>query len=470
MSERQPIRRALVSVYDKSGLDQLAKALIDAQVEVVSTGSTAKELASHGVTVTEVSEITGFPECLDGRVKTLHPKVHAGILADRRLTSHREQLTALEVKPFDLVVCNLYPFAETVAQGGDFDECIEKIDIGGPSMVRAAAKNHPSVAVVTDGSAVLGLGNIGPEAAMPVMEGKAALFKQFADIDAWPICLASQDTEEIIRAVEMIAPGFGGINLEDIAAPRCFEIERRLRESLDIPVFHDDQHGTAIIVGAAILNGLKVVGKDIKNCKLVVSGAGAAALACLDLIVDLGFPIENIYVTDLAGVVYRGRTELMDPDKERFAQDTPYRTLTEVIPDADIFLGLSAGGVLKPEMVAKMAPNPLILALAVQVQAIGKPELGDIVRGKPPREVDMYPALQRLLPWPNDIDAAAALRIVSVLCIVLCGRVRGRNVFEHDDGIAQPLIHGEAETSVQTEPSVQIEPLIAVVCLALSLQ
>ena len=150
MSERQPIRRALVSVYDKSGLDRLAKALIDAQVEVISTGSTAKELTSHGVTVTEVSEVTGFPECLDGRVKTLHPKVHAGLLADRRLESHRDQLAALEVKPFDLVVCNLYPFSETVARGGDFDECIEKIDIGGPSMVRAAAKNHASVAVLTN--------------------------------------------------------------------------------------------------------------------------------------------------------------------------------------------------------------------------------------------------------------------------------------------------------------------------------
>jgi malate dehydrogenase (oxaloacetate-decarboxylating)(NADP+) len=154
------------------------------------------------------------------------------------------------------------------------------------------------------------------------------------------------------------------VNLEDIKAPECFYIERKLRERMKIPVFHDDQHGTAIIVGAAILNGLKVVAKDLKKCKLVVSGAGAAALACLDLIVDLGFPIENIYVTDLAGVVYKGRTELMDPDKERFAQDTPARSLSEIIPDADIFLGLSAGGVLKPEMVAKMAPNPLILALA----------------------------------------------------------------------------------------------------------
>ena len=172
------------------------------------------------------------------------------------------------------------------------------------------------------------------------------------------------DPDKLVDIIASLEPTFGGINLEDIKAPECFYIERKLRERMKIPVFHDDQHGTAIIVGAAIINGLKVVGKDIKNCKLVVSGAGAAALACLDLIVDLGFPIENIYVTDLAGVVYKGRLELMDPDKERFAQDTPHRSLAEVIPGADIFLGLSAGGVLKQDMVANMAPNPLILALA----------------------------------------------------------------------------------------------------------
>jgi malate dehydrogenase (oxaloacetate-decarboxylating)(NADP+) len=196
------------------------------------------------------------------------------------------------------------------------------------------------------------------------MEGKAVLFKKFAGIDVFDIEVNENDPDKLIDVIAALEPTFGGVNLEDIKAPECFYIERKLRERMKIPVFHDDQHGTAIIVGAAILNGLKVVNKDLKKCKLVVSGAGAAALACLDLIVDLGFPIENIYVTDLAGVVYKGRTELMDPDKERFAQDTPARSLAEIIPDADIFLGLSAGGVLKPEMVAKMAPNPLILALA----------------------------------------------------------------------------------------------------------
>ncbi|SHN26283.1 malate dehydrogenase (oxaloacetate-decarboxylating)(NADP+) [Duganella sacchari] len=220
------------------------------------------------------------------------------------------------------------------------------------------------VAVITNGTAVLGLGNIGPLAAKPVMEGKGVLFKKFAGIDVFDIEINESDPDKLVAVIAALEPTFGGINLEDIKAPECFTIERKLRERMKIPVFHDDQHGTAIIVGAAILNGISLVGKDIKQCKLVVSGAGAAALACLDLIVDLGFPIENIYVTDLAGVVYQGRTELMDPDKERFARDTPARTLAEVIPDADIFLGLSAGGVLKQDMVKSMAPNPLILALA----------------------------------------------------------------------------------------------------------
>jgi malate dehydrogenase (oxaloacetate-decarboxylating)(NADP+) len=220
------------------------------------------------------------------------------------------------------------------------------------------------VAVITNGTAVLGLGAIGPLAAKPVMEGKGVLFKKFAGIDVFDIEVNETDPDKLCDVIAALEPTFGGINLEDIKAPECFYIERKLRERMKIPVFHDDQHGTAIIVGAAILNGLKVVGKQIKNCKLVVSGAGAAALACLDLIVDLGFPIENIFVTDLAGVVYKGRTELMDPDKARFAQDTSARTLAEVIPGADIFLGLSAGGVLKPEMVKQMSANPLILALA----------------------------------------------------------------------------------------------------------
>ena len=220
------------------------------------------------------------------------------------------------------------------------------------------------VAVVTNGTAVLGLGNIGPLASKPVMEGKAVLFKKFAGIDVFDIEINEPDVDRLVEVIAALEPTFGGINLEDIKAPDCFEVERKLRKRMNIPVFHDDQHGTAIVVGAAMLNGLHVVGKKITEVKLVCSGAGAAALACLDLLVDLGMPLGNIWVADLAGVVYRGRKELMDPDKERFAQDTSARTLAEIIDGADVFLGLSAGGVLKREMVAKMAARPIIFALA----------------------------------------------------------------------------------------------------------
>lgn len=221
------------------------------------------------------------------------------------------------------------------------------------------------VAVITNGTAVLGLGDIGPLAAKPVMEGKGVLFKKFAGIDVFDIEINEKhDLDKLVDIIAALEPTFGGINLEDIKAPDCFYVERKLRERMKIPVFHDDQHGTAIVVGAALLNGLKVVGKDLKKVKLVTSGAGAAALACLGLLLKLGMPRENIYVTDLAGVVYKGRTELMDEDKVQFAQNTSARTLGEIIEDADIFLGLSAGGVLKPDMVRKMAPKPLILALA----------------------------------------------------------------------------------------------------------
>ena len=220
------------------------------------------------------------------------------------------------------------------------------------------------VGVVTNGTAVLGLGDIGPLAGKPVMEGKGVLFKKFSGIDVFDIEINEKDPDKLVEIIASMEPTFGGINLEDIKAPDCFYIERKLRERMKIPVFHDDQHGTAIVVGAAILNGLKVVGKDPKKIKLVTSGAGAAALACLGLLVKLGIPRENIWVTDLAGVVYQGRTELMDEDKAVFAQPTDKRKLAEVIEGADVFLGLSAGGVLKPEMVAKMAAKPLIFALA----------------------------------------------------------------------------------------------------------
>jgi malate dehydrogenase (oxaloacetate-decarboxylating)(NADP+) len=220
------------------------------------------------------------------------------------------------------------------------------------------------VAVISNGTAVLGLGDIGPLASKPVMEGKGVLFKKFAGIDVFDLEVNEKNLDKLVDIIAALEPTFGGVNLEDIKAPDCFYVERKLRERMKIPVFHDDQHGTAIVVGAALINGLKVSGKDIKQIKLVTSGAGAAALACLNLLVKLGVPRKNIWVTDLAGVVWKGRTELMDPDKAEFAQDTPLRTLADVIEGADVFLGLSAAGVLKPAMVAGMAARPLIFALA----------------------------------------------------------------------------------------------------------
>ena len=220
------------------------------------------------------------------------------------------------------------------------------------------------VGVITNGTAVLGLGAIGPLAAKPVMEGKAVLFKKFAGIDVFDIEIDQRDPDKFIEVVAALEPTFGGINLEDIKAPECFEIEAKLRQRLKIPVFHDDQHGTAIIVGAAIRNGLRLIGKQLAQVKLVASGAGAAAIACLDLLVDMGLPVENVIVTDKYGVVWRGRKEEMDPRKDRYAKETNARTLGEVIGGADIFLGLSAPNVLTPEMVARMAERPLIMALA----------------------------------------------------------------------------------------------------------
>ena len=233
-----------------------------------------------------------------------------------------------------------------------------------PAEARRMTSRGNLIGVITNGTAVLGLGPIGPLASKPVMEGKSVLFKKFAGIDCFDLEVDERDPERLVEIIAALEPTFGGINLEDIKAPECFIVERKLRERMKIPVFHDDQHGTAIIVGAAVLNGLRVVGKDIARVKLVCSGAGAAALACLDLLVSLGLKAENIWVADIKGVVYAGRVEDMDPNKARYARQTKARTLEEIIPAADVFLGLSAGGVLKEPMVAKMAPKPLILALA----------------------------------------------------------------------------------------------------------
>lgn len=220
------------------------------------------------------------------------------------------------------------------------------------------------VGVVTNGTAVLGLGNIGPLAAKPVMEGKGCLFKKFAGIDVFDIELAETDPDKLVEIIAALEPTLGGVNLEDIKAPECFYIEKKLRERMKIPVFHDDQHGTAIISAAAILNGLKVVNKRISEIKLVCSGAGAAAIACLDLLVHLGVARENIFVVDSRGVIWEGRDENMEPNKARYAQRTDMRTLADVSRGADVFLGCSTAGVLKPEMVRTMGDQPLILALA----------------------------------------------------------------------------------------------------------
>ncbi len=233
-----------------------------------------------------------------------------------------------------------------------------------PAQARSLTARGNLIGVVTNGTAVLGLGPIGPLAAKPVMEGKAVLFKKFSGIDCFDIELNERDPDRLVEIIAALEPTFGGINLEDIKAPECFYVERKLRERMKIPVFHDDQHGTAIVVGAAILNGLEVVGKSLAEVKVVCSGAGAAALACLDLLVSLGVPLSNIWVADIAGVVYEGRAVEMDANKARYAQPTAARTLPEILPGADVFLGLSAARVLKPEWLAAMAQAPLVLALA----------------------------------------------------------------------------------------------------------
>ena len=271
-----------------------------------------------------------------------HPPGKISILPTKQLLSQRD--LALAYSPGVAAAC---------------DEIVRD-----PGEARNLTARGNLIGVITNGTAVLGLGAIGALAGKPVMEGKAVLFKKFAGIDCFDIEIDERDPEKLVDIIVSLEPTFGGINLEDIKAPECFYVERKCRERMKIRVFHDDQHGTAIIVGAAVLNGLRVVGKEIAKVKLVCSGAGAAALACLDILVSLGIRRENILVSDIAGVVYAGRKEEMDENKARYAQQTNARTLSDIIGGADIFLGLSAGGVLKPEMVKRMADAPLILALA----------------------------------------------------------------------------------------------------------
>jgi malate dehydrogenase (oxaloacetate-decarboxylating) len=276
-----------------------------------------------------------------------------------------------------------------------------------------------TVAVVTDGSAVLGLGNIGPEAALPVMEGKAALFKAFADVDAFPICLSSQDTEEIIQAVKMIAPSFGGINLEDISAPRCFEIEERLKKELDIPVFHDDQHGTAIVVLAALVNSLKVVKKGIDNVKIVVNGAGAAAIAVSKLLLLAGIDGKKMLIVDSKGIIYSGRKEGMNGYKEDLAKktnsDKTSGDLETALVGADIFIGVSVANALKPEWVERMNENPIVFAMAnpnpeISYEAAQKTKIAVFGTGR-----SDYPnQINNLLAFPGIFRGALDARVPQI--------------------------------------------------------
>ncbi|MBT5918108.1 MAG: NADP-dependent malic enzyme [Alphaproteobacteria bacterium] len=294
-----------------------------------------------------------------------------------------------------------------------------------PSQAEQLTARGNLVGVITNGTAVLGLGAIGPLASKPVMEGKGVLFKVFSGIDVFDIEVDETDPDRFIEAVAALEPTFGGINLEDIKAPECFEIESRLRERMNIPVFHDDQHGTAICVGAAIYNGLRVVGKKIEEVKLVCSGAGAAALACLDILQSLGLKPENVVVTDLYGVLYKGRKEDMDKYRARWAVETEARTLSDVIADADIFLGLSAPGVLKADMVKSMAAKPLIMALAnptpeitpEEVEAVRDDAVMATGRSDYPNQVNNVLCFPFLFRGALDVGATEINREMEVACL-----------------------------------------------------
>lgn len=294
-----------------------------------------------------------------------------------------------------------------------------------PAEVDQLTSRGNLVAVISNGTAVLGLGNAGPLAAKPVMEGKAVLFKKFAGINVFDIEINELDPGKLIDIIASLEPTFGGINLEDIKAPECFAVEDALRQRMNIPVFHDDQHGTAIIVGAAILNGLRVVGKDITSVKLVTSGAGAAAIACLDMLVALGLPRENIFVTDIHGVAWKGRAVDMDPRKAGYAQDTSARTLADVIEGADIFLGLSAPRVLSQEAVKKMAPRPLVFALANptpeilpdEVKAVRDDAIIATGRSDYPNQVNNVLCFPYIFRGALDVGATTINEAMKVACV-----------------------------------------------------
>jgi malate dehydrogenase (oxaloacetate-decarboxylating) len=346
---------------------------------------TAPDHGVVGSVATAISEVGGIVTAIDV-AESRHDRLVLDVTCSASDADHSEELVAAADRVDGVEVHKVSDRTFLLHIGGKI-EVTSKVPLKnrddlsmaytpGVGRVSAALAKNPddvarltikgnSVAVVTDGSAVLGLGNIGPGAALPVMEGKAALFKRFADIDAWPICLASQDVDEIVRAVEMIAPGFGGINLEDIAAPRCFEVERRLRESLDIPVFHDDQHGTAIVVVAALTNALRVVGKHMTEVRVVVSGGGAAGTAIVTLLLAAG--VTDVVVVDREGAICAGDEALSEAHRLLADQTNPRRVtgdLHAVLHDADVFIGVSAPRILQPEWIKDMADQPVVFALA----------------------------------------------------------------------------------------------------------
>ena len=346
---------------------------------------TAPDHGVVGSVATAISEVGGIVTAIDV-AESRHDRLVLDVTCSASDADHAEELVAAADQVHGVEVHKVSDRTFLLHIGGKI-EVTSKVPLKnrddlsmaytpGVGRVSAALAKNPgdvsrltikgnSVAVVTDGSAVLGLGNIGPGAALPVMEGKAALFKRFANIDAWPICLASQDVDEIVKAVEMIAPGFGGINLEDIAAPRCFEVERRLRESLDIPVFHDDQHGTAIVVVAALTNALRVVGKQMTDVRIVVSGGGAAGTAIVTLLLAAG--VSDVVVVDREGAICVGDDALSEAHQLLASQTNPRAVrgdLHAVLRDADVFIGVSAPGILQPEWIQEMADQPVVFALA----------------------------------------------------------------------------------------------------------
>jgi malate dehydrogenase (oxaloacetate-decarboxylating) len=281
-----------------------------------------------------------------------------------------------------------------------------------PEKVFTLTIKKNTVAIVTDGTAVLGLGDIGPAAALPVMEGKAMLFKEFAGVDAFPICLNTKDPDEIVRTVKAISTVFGGINLEDISAPRCFQIEERLREELDIPVFHDDQHGTAVVVLAALINALKLVGKKMDEVKVIVNGVGAAGVACTKIIMAAG--VQNIIGCDQTGALYRGRRENMNWMKDWYAQNTnPHEeqgTIHEVIKGADVFLGLSVPGVINEEDVRQMAEKPIVFAMANPTPEIMPEDAAPYVAVMATGRSDYPNQINNVLSFPGIFRGALACR------------------------------------------------------------